>query len=75
MFQLGIERLLSERELQDRLFEKRLAFLGHPASLTQDLKSSLDQLAAVPGFKFVAAFGPQHGMRGEKQDNMIESEG
>ncbi len=74
MFQLGVERLLSEKKLQEKLFEKRLAFLGHPASLTQDLKSSLDQLATVSGFKFSAAFGPQHGMRGEKQDNMVESD-
>lgn len=74
MFQLGIERLLTEAELQTKLFEKRLAFLGHPASVTQDLKHSLDQLNSVKGFKVVAAFGPQHGMRGEKQDNMIESE-
>lgn len=74
MFQLGIERLLAEPELQNRLFDKRLAFLGHPASVTQDLQHSLDRLNAVKGFKIVAAFGPQHGMRGEKQDNMIESD-
>jgi uncharacterized protein YbbC (DUF1343 family) len=73
VFQLGIERLLNEATLREKLHEKRLAFLGHPASVTQDLRPSLDQLAAAPGLKVVAAFGPQHGMRGDKQDNMIES--
>jgi uncharacterized protein YbbC (DUF1343 family) len=74
MFQLGVDRLVHEKELQSKLFEKRLAFLGHPASVTKDLKHSLDALAGVNGLKFVAGFGPQHGMRGEKQDNMIESD-
>lgn len=73
MFQLGIERLLNETDLQKKLFEKRIAFLGHPASVTQRLEHSLDRLSGVKGVRVVAAFGPQHGMRGEKQDNMIES--
>jgi uncharacterized protein YbbC (DUF1343 family) len=34
----------------------------------------LDALAATPGLQVTAAFGPQHGLRGDKQDNMIESE-
>jgi len=74
MFRFGIERLLSESDLQEKLKGKRLAFLGHPASVTQTLQHSLDALMANPAFNVVAAFGPQHGMRGEKQDNMIESE-
>ena len=74
MFQFGIERLLEGRDLQKKLAGKRLAFLGHPASVTQDLRHSLDALMTVPELKVVAAFGPQHGMRGEKQDNMIESD-
>lgn len=28
---------------------------------------------ALPDLNLVAAFGPQHGMRGDKQDNMVES--
>jgi uncharacterized protein YbbC (DUF1343 family) len=74
MFQFGIERLLQENDLQAKLQDKRLAFLGHPASVTKKLEHSLDMLFANPKFKVVAAFGPQHGMRGEKQDNMIESD-
>ena len=51
---------------------KRVALLAHPASVTRDLTHSLDALAAA-GLKLTAAFGPQHGLRGDKQDNMVES--
>lgn len=74
MFQLGLERLLTETELQKKLIDKRLALLAHPASTDQSLRHSLDLLMEMKNLKVVAAFGPQHGMRGEKQDNMIESE-
>jgi uncharacterized protein YbbC (DUF1343 family) len=70
---LGIERLLESPALQAPLAGKRVALLAHPASVTRDLTHSLDALAAVPSLKLTAAFGPQHGLRGEKQDNMVES--
>ena len=70
---LGIERLLNEPALQDRLRGKSCALVGHPASVTHDLTHSLDALMQVPALSVTAAFGPQHGMRGDKQDNMIES--
>ena len=69
----GIERLLEDRALRAPLAGKRVALLAHPASVTADLAHSLDALAALPEIKLAAAFGPQHGMRGDKQDNMIES--
>ena len=46
---------------------------AHPASVTADLTHSLDALATLPEIKLSAAFGPQHGLRGDKQDNMVES--
>src|SRR5512136_2444841 len=49
------------------------ALLAHPASVTEDLTHALDALAACGDIKISAAFGPQHGLRGDKQDNMIES--
>ena len=52
---------------------RRGALLAHPASVTRDLTHSLDALAALPDVKLSAAFGPQHGLRGDKQDNMVES--
>jgi len=71
---LGIDRLLDEPALRAPLRGRRLALLGHPASVTADLTHSLDALAARDDLQIVAALGPQHGMRGEKQDNMIESD-
>ena len=69
----GIDRLLAEKRLRAQLTGKRVALLAHPASVTRDLTHSLDALAACDEFELTAAFGPQHGLRGEKQDNMIES--
>lgn len=73
-FQLGIDRLLREKKLQAQLKGKRVALVAHPASVNSQLSHSLDQLAGMKNIKLVAAFGPQHGMRGEKQDNMMETE-
>jgi uncharacterized protein YbbC (DUF1343 family) len=69
----GIDRLLTEPELRKPLIGKRVALLAHPASVTADLTHSLDALAAFDDINITAAFGPQHGLRGDKQDNMMES--
>jgi uncharacterized protein YbbC (DUF1343 family) len=69
----GIDRLLEDPVLRKPLAGHRVALLAHPASVTRDLVHSLDALAALPDIQIVAAFGPQHGLRGDKQDNMIES--
>ena len=69
----GIDRLLQDRALRGRLAGKRIALLAHPASVTRELTHSLDALAGLPELQLTAAFGPQHGLRGDKQDNMIES--
>jgi len=70
---LGIERLLADPALRAPLAGKRVALLAHPASVTRDLTHSLDALAALGDINLTAAFGPQHGLRGDKQDNMIET--
>ena len=69
----GIDRLLSEPALRAGLKGKRVALVAHPASVTQDLTHSLDALSQCGDMKITAAFGPQHGLRGDKQDNMVES--
>jgi len=69
----GIDRLLEEPALRRALHGRRVALLAHPASVTRDLTHSLDALAALADVELTAAFGPQHGLRGDKQDNMIES--
>jgi uncharacterized protein YbbC (DUF1343 family) len=68
----GIDRLLEERALQQRLKGRRVALLAHPASVTRNLVHTLDALFGS-GLPLTAAFGPQHGLRGDKQDNMVES--
>jgi uncharacterized protein YbbC (DUF1343 family) len=68
----GIDRLLADAELLKQLDGKRVALLAHPASVTADLTHSLDALIAA-GVNVTAEFGPQHGVRGDLQDNMMES--
>jgi uncharacterized protein YbbC (DUF1343 family) len=70
--EFGIDRLLADPALLAQLKGRRVALLAHPASVTADLTHSLDALVAA-GVKVTAAFGPQHGLRGDKQDNMVES--
>jgi uncharacterized protein YbbC (DUF1343 family) len=71
--QFGIDRLINETSLRRPLSGRRVALLAHPASVTAELRHSLDALAALDDLQLTAAFGPQHGLRGDKQDNMIES--
>jgi uncharacterized protein YbbC (DUF1343 family) len=68
----GIDRLLAEPDLRAPLEGKRVALLAHPASVTANLAHSLDALVAA-GVNISAVFGPQHGVRGDLQDNMMES--
>ncbi len=69
----GIDRLLTEPELRVPLKGRRIALLAHPASVTAELGYSLDALATLPDIRLTAAFGPQHGLTGDKQDNMVET--
>ncbi len=69
----GLDRLVDDASLRAPLAGRRVALLAHPASVTRDLVHGLDALAALPDVKLSAAFGPQHGLRGDKQDNMVES--
>jgi uncharacterized protein YbbC (DUF1343 family) len=70
----GIDRLLADPLLRRPLAGRRVALLAHPASVTAELTHSLDALAAIGDLRLTAAFGPQHGLRGDKQDNMVESQ-
>ncbi len=69
----GLDRFLSDPALRKPLAGRRVALLAHPASVTRDLTHAIDALATLPDLHLSAAFGPQHGLRGDKQDNMIES--
>ena len=69
----GIDRICADPALRRDLHGRAVALLAHPASVTADLTHSLDALAALDDVRLTAAFGPQHGLRGDKQDNMVES--
>jgi uncharacterized protein YbbC (DUF1343 family) len=68
----GLDILLTNPELRKPLVGKRVALVAHPASLTADLTHALDALIGVGDLNITAAFGPQHGLKGDKQDNMVE---
>ena len=74
MITLGIDRLIGDKSLQRKFAGKRVAIVAHPASVNVDLQHSIDVLKQRTQLQITAAFGPQHGMRGDKQDNMVESE-
>lgn len=68
----GIDRLLADPSLRKPLEGRRVALVAHPASVTENLVHSLDALIAA-GINVTSAFGPQHGLKGDKQDNMVET--
>jgi uncharacterized protein YbbC (DUF1343 family) len=68
----GIDRLLADPDLRKPLEGRRVALVAHPASVTADLVHSLDALIGA-GINVTSAFGPQHGLKGDKQDNMVET--
>ena len=72
---LGLENFLEKNAKSPlkNLKKKRTALLFHPASVNRDLHSSFDLLFQCPNLSIEALFSPQHGLYGEKQDNMVES--
>jgi uncharacterized protein YbbC (DUF1343 family) len=73
MLRTGLDRLVSDPTWQARLRGRRVALLGHPASVDDRLVHSLDVIDALPDVRLTAAFGPQHGLKGDQQDNMMET--
>ena len=66
---LGIEVLSGERS--QSLSVVRTGLICHPASIDHNFRHSADLLSQHSGVTLTALFGPQHGIRGETQDNMI----
>lgn len=69
---LGIENLLVDKSKLNYLKKRRVALVCHPASVDKNLIHSMDLLSGK--IKLSSAFGPQHGVKGDKQDNMIETD-
>ena len=66
----GLEYLLNNS--YNDIKSRRSGLIMHPASVTANLESSSKAFIKA-GYNLDRLFGPQHGARGEKQDNMIES--
>jgi uncharacterized protein YbbC (DUF1343 family) len=67
----GLERILQSPQ---RLQGKRIAVLANSASVTSDFRYAWDALGSVPGIKLSSIWSPQHGLFGQQQANMIESQ-
>jgi len=67
----GLEVMARQRPRWLR--QRRIGLLMHQASVTRRHESARDVLHRLCGTRLAALFGPQHGIAGEKQDNMIES--
>jgi len=67
---LGLERLLEGEQLKGA----RVGLVCNQASVNHELRHAADLLYEKPGIDLRALFGPQHGIRGDVQDNMIETE-
>src|SRR6186713_3081816 len=68
---LGIEQLLSEKI--DLIRGERVGLVCNQASVLPDLRHIADVFGEQTAFKLTTLFGPQHGIRGDVQDNMIET--
>lgn len=73
MIKIGLEVLVESR--RDVLAGQRVGLVVNPSSVDARLRHAVDLLHGADGVKLTALFGPQHGIRGETQDNMIEWEG
>ncbi len=73
MVKIGLEVLLDSRI--DVLKNQRVGLVVNPSSVDRELRHAVDLVAARDEVNLTALFGPQHGIRGETQDNMIEWEG
>lgn len=69
----GLEQLLKTQNYQD-LVKGKIGYLCHGASITKNYVSGIEELVKLFGVRLIKLFGPQHGIRGDVQDNMIESE-
>jgi uncharacterized protein YbbC (DUF1343 family) len=69
----GLDRLVADDFAA--LKGRRVGLLVHPASVDCGLRHALDLFQAHEDVQVKALFGPQHGILGQTQDNMIEWEG
>jgi uncharacterized protein YbbC (DUF1343 family) len=68
---LGLERLLNEKI--DLLKGARVGLISNQSSVDHDFRHAADLLAAHKEINLTTLYGPQHGIRGDVQDNMVET--
>jgi uncharacterized protein YbbC (DUF1343 family) len=68
----GLDQVIAEPP--PYLVGARIGLIHHQASVRYDLMRADELMRLHNGLKLAALFGPQHGVHGEKQDNMIESD-
>jgi uncharacterized protein YbbC (DUF1343 family) len=68
---LGLEKILEEEI--NLLKNKRVGLICNQASVNHQFQHSADLFFENPNIDLVALFGPQHGIRGDVQDNMVET--
>ena len=68
---LGIEVLKEEKITM--LAGQRIGLVCNPASVFPDFRHAADIFFEHPDINLTALFGPQHGIRGDVQYNMIET--
>ena len=68
---LGVERLLTEKTALLR--GARVGLVCNQASVDHRVRHVADVFHQHPAVKLTALFGPQHGIRGDVQDNMVET--
>ena len=66
----GLESVLNE--LPAKIRGKKIGILCHAPSITSDYRHISDIFFYRKDCSMVALFGPQHGLHGQTQDNMIE---
>ncbi len=70
MVQTGLDQL--RKKLPPELAGKRIGILCHAASIASDFTHVTGILSERNDCRLTAIFGPQHGIYGQTQDNMIE---
>lgn len=70
--QVGLEALLED--VPQAMRGARVGLICNQSSVNHTFEHAADLLHGHSAFELTALFGPQHGIRGDVQDNMIETE-
>jgi uncharacterized protein YbbC (DUF1343 family) len=72
MVKSGLDRLINEKNWQDHCGQN-IGYLCHAASIDGQLQHGVFGLKKIFGERLKCLFSPQHGMVGNVQDNMVET--